>query len=265
MSGATSHRPRRRFGQNFLSDRNIVRRIVAAIDPQPDDTIVEIGPGRGALTFELLERVQRLELIEIDRDLAAALQSQLDMDRVTIHVADALKFDFAASGSMQRVVGNLPYNISSPLLFRLLSYADRIIDIHVMLQREVVERMVAKPGSSEYSRLSVMLSYRFEIQRLFRVPASAFWPQPKVESAFACLRPRPAARLRARDEALFARLVSLAFGQRRKTLRNALAPMATAEVLTAAGIDPRTRGETLSVEQFVTLSDALSAQRPTDN
>jgi 16S rRNA (adenine1518-N6/adenine1519-N6)-dimethyltransferase len=253
-----SGRPRKRFGQNFLVDPNIVRRIIAAIAPRADDVMVEIGPGRGALTYALLEHVEHLHVVEIDRDLAAALAQRGPSERLSVHLGDALEFDFAALGKGLRVVGNLPYNISSPLLFRLLDYAPAIADIHVMLQREVVERMVARPGTADYGRLSVMLAYRFEIERLFRVPPGAFRPQPKVESAFARLRPRPAASPRAKNESLFARVVTLAFGQRRKTLRNALAPLADAERLRAAGIDPSARGETLAVGDFVALADALA-------
>jgi 16S rRNA (adenine1518-N6/adenine1519-N6)-dimethyltransferase len=251
-------RPRKRFGQNFLVDPNIVRRIVAAIDPQPHDRMVEIGPGRGALTHALLDRVELLHVVEIDRDLAAALQQSTRADRLRVHVGDALAFDFAGLGGALRVVGNLPYNISSPILFRLLDFAADIEDVHVMLQREVVARMVAQPGSADYGRLTVMLGYRFVIERLFRVPAGAFWPQPKVESAFARLTPRTAGAPRARDETLFARIVMLAFGQRRKTLRNALATLADPDQLRAADVDPAARGETLSTAQFVGLANALA-------
>ncbi len=256
-------RPRKRFGQNCLVDPNIVRRIVDAIDPKRDDLIVEIGPGRGALTNLLVDRVDHLHVVEIDRDLGAALMERNAAERLSVHVCDALQFDFAALGRPLRVVGNLPYNISSPLLFRLLEFAPTIADIHVMLQREVVDRMTASPGTAEYGRLGVMLGYRFEVTRLFRVPSSAFWPRPQVESAFARLQPRPEGKQRAKDEALLARLVTLAFGQRRKTLRNALAPIADAEELRAAGVDPAARGETLSVTQFVALADALSDRRGT--
>jgi len=199
-----------------------------------------------------------LDVIEIDRDLSAALAERGPADRLRVHSADALKYDFAAAGPRLRVVGNLPYNISSPLLFRLLECANSLLDIHVMLQREVVERMVARPGSADYGRLTVMLGYRFEIERLFLVPPGAFRPQPKVESAFARLRPRAVPEAAARDEAMLARVVTLAFGQRRKTLRNALAPIADADRLRAAGIDPQARGETLSIAQFVMLVNAVS-------
>lgn len=260
----TGHRPRKRFGQNFLIDRSVIERIVLAIDPQPHDHVIEIGPGHGALTRILLEHLPRLDVVEIDRDLAAELMRDYDADRLRVHVADALKFDFSTMGQKMRIVGNLPYNISSPLLFHLLAYADTIVDIHVMLQKEVVDRMVAVPGSADYGRLSVMLGYRFEIERLLRVPGGAFRPQPKVESAFARLRPRAISPWGLDDSGVFARVVSLAFGQRRKTLRNALAPVADESVLKSAGIDPQARGETLSIGQFVALSNAIRASSGED-
>lgn len=253
-SGA--HRPRKRFGQNFLVDRSIVQRIVRAIDPQPKDRMIEIGPGHGVMTYALLDCLERLDVVEIDRDLAAELVRNGPPERLHVHVGDALKYDFSTGGDRLRVVGNLPYNISSPLLFHLLDYSSHILDIHVMLQKEVVDRMVAAPGDSAYGRLTVMLGYRFEIERLIRVPAGAFRPQPKVESAFARLRPRSAPPLKLLDNGFFARVVSLAFGQRRKTLRNAIAPIAGDEVLRSVGIDPQARGETLSIEQFVRLANA---------
>ncbi len=252
------HRARKRFGQNFLVDRRCIQRILDAIDPQPGERVVEIGPGLGALTNALLERVERLEVIEIDRDLAARLAQQHPSSRLRLHTADALRFDYAALGPKLRVVGNLPYNISSPLLFRLIECAQSIVDIHVMLQKEVVDRMIAAPGSRGYGRLTVMLGYRFHVERLFRVSAGAFRPQPKVESAFARLRPRSLPVWCAHDEQLFARIVAAAFGQRRKTLRNALSGVVSEEVLRAAGCDPQARGETLSVEQFVALANAVS-------
>lgn len=256
-----AHRPRKRFGQNFLVDRSTIERIVDAIDPQPQDRVIEIGPGHGALTRALLQRLPRLEVVEIDRDLAAALARDHEAERLRIHVGDALEFDFSAPAGQLRVVGNLPYNISSPILFRLLAYAEGIRDIHVMLQKEVVDRMIAAPGSADYGRLTVMLGHRFEIVRLLRVPAGAFRPQPKVESAFARLTPRADAPWPLDDPALFARVVMLAFGQRRKTLRNALSGVADAAALIGAGIDPQARGETLSIPQFVRLANTLSRAR----
>jgi len=255
------HRPRKRFGQNFLVDRNCIARILAAIDPGPQDRMVEIGPGRGALTSVLTQRLEHLHVIEIDRDLAARLANEYPADRLTLHTGDALKFDFAALGTRLRIVGNLPYNVSTPLLFRLIECCASIVDVHVMLQREVVDRMVAAPGSPDYGRLTVMLGYRFATERLFRVPAGAFYPQPKVESAFARLRPIETPEPRALDERLFARIVTLAFGQRRKTLRNTLAGVAAAVRLATVGIYPQARGETLSIGQFVTLANEVASTR----
>ncbi len=260
MTSTTVHRARRRFGQNFLVDRCYIDRIVAAVDPRPGDVMVEIGPGLGALTRPLLARVDHLHVVEIDRDLAARLRQELPPERVTIHQADALAFDFAALGARLRVVGNLPYNISSPLLFHLASYERRLVDLHVMLQKEVVDRMIAQPGTADYGRLSVMLQVRFRIERLFVVPPGAFRPAPQVESAVARLTPRAAARGDVTDEELFARLVAAAFGQRRKTLRNALRPLCGEDMMKTVGIDPAARGETLSVAEFVALANALAAQ-----
>jgi 16S rRNA (adenine1518-N6/adenine1519-N6)-dimethyltransferase len=259
MSASAGHRARKRFGQNFLVEPSIVRRIVAAIDPRADDRIVEIGPGLGALTAALLERVQRLTAIEIDRDLAARLRAAYPAERLDLQVGDALAFDFSQIGSSLRIVGNLPYNISSPLLFALLDCVTVLRDVHVMLQREVVERMTAAPGGREYGRLTVMLGYRFSIERLFLVPANAFRPRPQVESAFARLVPRDPLPWPATNEVLFRRIVAAAFSQRRKTLRNALSAVVREEAMRAVGIDPQARAETLSVMQFVALANALAA------
>lgn len=253
------HHARRRFGQNFLADGHYVARIADAIAPQPGDNLVEIGPGFGALTRPLLERTGRLTAIEIDRDLAARLTAEFAPDRLVLHVADALAFDFAALGERLRVVGNLPYNISTPLLFHLAHYEARLVDLHLMLQKEVVARMTAAPATPDYGRLSVMLQVRFAVTRLFVVPAGAFRPMPKVESAVVRLVPLGEARPAIADEPLFARIVVAAFGQRRKTLRNALAGICDAAALAAAGIDPAARGETLSIADFVRLANSLGA------
>ena len=255
------HRPRKRFGQNFLADPNYVARIVGAVDPQRGDNIVEIGPGLGALTGDLIARAGTIAAIEIDRDLAARLSGRFDPAQLRLFEADALAFDFAPLGPRLRVVGNLPYNVSSPLLFRLASYDAQLRDMHVMLQREVVARMTARPATPDYGRLTVMLQARFAVTRLFTVPAGAFQPAPKVESAVARLVPLGDARPAIADEALFARIVAAAFGQRRKTLRNALASVADADVLRHAEIDPSARGETLSVADFVRLAHALGSER----
>lgn len=225
------------------------------------DHVVEIGPGLGALTEPLVESLQRLDVIEIDRDLAARLIERYSAERVTVHVGDALEFDFGALGSDLRVVGNLPYNISSPLLFHLAAFAPRLRDGHFMLQKEVVDRMAAAPNSKVYGRLSVMLQYRFEIEKLFNVPAGAFRPAPKVDSAFVCMRPYRTLPAAAVDENVFAALVGKAFTQRRKTLRNAVAEFVSAEELRALGIDPQLRPENLAVEAFVRVANAVSARR----
>jgi 16S rRNA (adenine1518-N6/adenine1519-N6)-dimethyltransferase len=252
------HTPRKRFGQNFLVDRRYVERIVDAVDPRPGDNLVEIGPGLAALTTHLIERAGRLAAIEIDRDLAAALRTQYAPGALTLHEADALEFDFASLGPGLRVIGNLPYNISSPLLFHLASFEAQLRDVHVMLQKEVVARMTAVPGTADYGRLTVMLQVRFAVTRLFTVPAGAFRPAPKVESAVARLVPLGLQAPALEDAALFARIVAAAFGQRRKTLRNALLAITDAAGIQAAGIDSGARGETLGVGDFVRLANQLA-------
>lgn len=254
------HIARKRFGQNFLVSPGIVAKIVDAIDPQPGDKLVEIGPGLGALTAPLLERLDHLHVVEIDRDLVARLRGRFPPEKLTIHEGDALKFDFARLGEDLRVVGNLPYNISTPLLFHLAQHAARMRDMHFMLQREVVERMVAAPGGAEYGRLSVMLQYRFDMERLFIVPAGAFNPAPKVESAIVRMLPRPAAALHARDEDMFARVVMAAFSQRRKMLRNTLRELVGEEELAAMGIAPTRRAEEIEVGDYVRVAN-LCAER----
>jgi 16S rRNA (adenine1518-N6/adenine1519-N6)-dimethyltransferase len=253
------HRPRRRFGQNFLVDRGVVARLIGAIDPRAGDRMVEIGPGLGALTEKLLEHLGVLDVVEIDRDLAAALATRFPPERLRIHQADALAFDFSALGPDLRVVGNLPYNISSPLLFQLAGIAGCLRDCHFMLQREVVDRIAAAPGGRVYGRLSVMLQYRFHVERLLGVPAGAFRPAPKVESAFLRLVPHRPLPSTARDERVFAEVVARSFGQRRKTLRNALREMIGADELAALGVDPGRRAETLPVEAFVRIADRVVA------
>jgi 16S rRNA (adenine1518-N6/adenine1519-N6)-dimethyltransferase len=224
----------------------VIRRIIEAIAPAAEDFIVEIGPGQGVLTLPLAERVGQLEVIEIDRDLAAALPG----DRIKVHVADALEFDFGVFPRGVRVVGNLPYNISTPMLFHLARYADRVRDMHFMLQLEVVERMVAKPSTPEYGRLSVMLQTRFMMQKLFRVAPGAFRPPPKVDSAV--VRMRPLRGPLGCDAQRLEVLVRQAFSARRKTLRNAL-PLGPGD-FAALGIDPRLRPENLSPEDYVRIA-----------
>ena len=252
-----THVPRKRYGQHFLHDRGVIAKIVAAVDPQPGDAIVEVGPGTGALTGPLLDRVTRLEAIEIDRDLAARLEAE--HPRLALHRGDVLRFDFARLPDRLRVVGNLPYNVSTPLLFRLVEVADRLRDAHLMLQKEVVDRMVAAPSTSEYGRLSVMLQYRFEMRKLFDVKPGAFRPPPKVDSAVVRLVPKPAAALVARDRATLARVVTAAFTKRRKQLRNALAGVVDEDGLRALGIDPRLRPENLGIPQYVAIANAVGS------
>ena len=235
---------RKRFGQHFLHDPRILAKIVAAIDPKPQDSIVEIGPGEGALTARLLERVERLGVIEIDRDLAARLAARFPPDALAIHCADALRFDFAVFPPGMRLVGNLPYNISTPLLFHFAQYADRVLDMHFMLQEEVVDRMVAAPSTPAYGRLSVSLQARFSMRKLFIVPRGAFKPPPRVESAVVRLEPLADGLLIDED------MLRRAFSARRKTLRNALPGVDFA----AAGIDPGLRPENLSPADYARLS-----------
>ena len=254
------HVPRKRFGQNFLADAHYVDRIVAAIDPRPGDALVEIGPGLGAITGRLIQRAGHLTAIEIDRDLAARLREAFTPDRLTLVEGDALRFDFTTLGHALRIVGNLPYNISSPLLFHLASQLASIADLHVMLQKEVVDRMTALPATPDYGRLSVMLQAQFAIERLFVVPPGAFRPAPKIDSAVARLVPLRARAPEIVDRDRFARLVTAAFTQRRKTLRNALAAEVDVATLERAGIDPGARGETLAVADFVRLANGVASR-----
>jgi 16S rRNA (adenine1518-N6/adenine1519-N6)-dimethyltransferase len=251
------HRARKRFSQNFLHDAHYIERIVAAIDPRPGERIVEIGPGLAALTEPLIARAGRISAVEIDRDLAERLRGRF-ATALDLIEADALTLDWPALAGSDprplRIVGNLPYHISTPLLFALLPAAAAVRDQHFMLQKEVVDRMAAAPGSADYGRLSVMLQFRYEVARLFVVPAGAFSPPPQVQSAIVRLVPRPAASLPPVDAERFGRVVTAAFGQRRKTLRNALAALLDAAAISAAGVDPGARAETLSVEQFVALA-----------
>lgn len=255
------HRARKRFGQNFLSDPNIIRKIIDAIRPLRDDVMVEIGPGLGAMTEPLLERLAHLHVVEIDRDLIARLHQRWPAERLTVHEGDALKFDFATLGAPLRVVGNLPYNISTPLLFHLAGFAAQVRDMTFMLQKEVVMRMVAEAGSDDYGRLSVMLQYRFRMGRLFDVPPGAFRPAPKVMSSIVRLIPLPAEQLHADDEEVLAEVVAAAFGQRRKTLRNTLNGLLDAAGFDALGIDSGLRAERLTVDDYVAIANYVAAQR----
>ena len=254
----TEHHARKRFGQNFLSDPNIIRKIVDAIRPAVGDTIVEIGPGLAAMTDPLVERLGHMHVVEIDRDLIARLKERYTPERLTIHEGDALKFDFGTLGAPLRVVGNLPYNISTPLLFHLASFAESVTDMTFMLQKEVVMRMVAEPGTEEYGRLSVMLQYRFRMARLFDVPPGAFRPAPKVTSSIVRMVPLAPEQLGADDEELLGRIVAAAFGQRRKTLRNTLRDFLDEQDFAALGVDPGLRGERLSVTDYVNIANHVA-------
>ena len=268
MKSVRRHVARKRFGQNFLVDESVTAAIVRAIAPRGEDSMVEIGPGLGALTMPLIDaRRQReiatarqpLHVIELDRDLAARLRQRFASDELMVYEADALGFDFSQFASDthagMRVVGNLPYNISSPLLFHLADFTDAIIDQHFMLQKEVIDRMVAEPGTSAYGRLSVMLQVRYRMEALFDVPPAAFEPAPKVTSALVRMVPRSDAGIV--DFSLFARLVGMAFSQRRKMLRNSLKDH-VAE-LEAIGIAPTARAEEIAPETYVALANRLVA------
>lgn len=255
------HQARKRFGQHFLRDANVIHRILQAVRPLPDQLIVEIGPGLGAITRPLLEAAGRLEVIELDRDLIPHLQRLCQgMGELHIHNVDALEFDFLQLCQDERplrLVGNLPYNISTPLLFHLLNQAHQIRDMHFMLQKEVVERMAAAPGHSAYGRLSVMLQQRCRVEPLFEIGSQAFRPPPKVESAFLRLIPYQQPPIDVHDQHRFQELVRLAFSQRRKTLRNSLRQLLSAKAIEAAGIDPGARPEILTVAEFARLSNCL--------
>lgn len=254
-----THIPRKRFGQNFLHDPGVIHKIIAAIRPQPGQDLVEIGPGQGAITLPLLKACGRLQAVELDRDLLAPLQAAAaDVGELILHNRDALRTDFCAlrrGDQRLRVVGNLPYNISTPLLFHLLDQAGCIEDMHFMLQKEVVERMAAGPGTGDYGRLSVMLQFRCAVLPLFGIGPGAFRPPPKVESAFVRLIPHRTPPVRVQDEALFTRIVQQAFGQRRKTLRNTLKGLLDNEDFAALNIDPQIRAEQLDLATFARLAN----------
>lgn len=263
------HRPRKRFGQNFLHDPGSIRRILSAVDPRPGQHLVEIGPGQGAITEGLLRAAGSLDVVELDRDLVGPLQDRLGaLGALRIHNADALQFDLCAlrstrdpsgdSGAL-RIVGNLPYNISTPLLFRFLDQARCIEDLHLMLQKEVVDRICADPGSKTYGRLSVMVQTWCRAERLLVIGPGAFSPPPKVDSAVVRLVPHRPPRCPVVDTALHAHLVAAAFAQRRKTLRNSLRGQIEPTLLIACGIDPSARAETVAVCDYARLANAASA------
>lgn len=253
------HRPRRRFAQHFLIAPEVVDGMIAAIAPRPGDVIVEIGPGRGALTDPLAGFDIQLHAIEFDRDLVAGLRARFSaIGKVTIHEADALEFDYSSIGGSIRIVGNLPYNISTPLLFHLVRYRSQIRDLHFMLQKEVVDRMVATPGGKDYGRLTIMLGSYMEMLPLFEVPPTAFSPPPKVNSAIVRMRPLAADHYEIADAGRLSGVVSAAFSKRRKTLHNALKGVADDKLLRSAGMDPDLRPEQIPVARWIQLANLLT-------
>lgn len=258
MKMATHHVPRKRFGQHFLHDPAVIHNIINAIAPRATDHMVEIGPGQGALTYPLLEKLDTLHVVEIDRDLVAHLQAQ-GIEKLRIHNVDALRFDFCslADGHKLRVVGNLPYNISTPILFHLLKQLECIEDMYFMLQKEVVERMIAAPGSRDYGRLSIMIQYRCQVESLFNIGPGAFKPPPRVDSSIVRLTPHSRAPVQIKDERLFEKMVTQAFSARRKTLRNALKNLLEPAQILACDIDPGLRPEQLSLQQFACLCNQV--------
>lgn len=253
------HQARKRFGQHFLTDQSVLSNLIGEMRPRPDDTLVEIGPGLGALTFWLLKAVNHLQVIEIDRDLAEKLRTGAWKDKLTVHEVDVLKFDFNQLLAPFRVVGNLPYNISSPILFALLDVADKVIDQHFMLQKEVIDRMVAAPKTSDYGRLSVMLQAYYDMDHLFDVPPECFDPPPRVMSAIVRMVPKPANEREKIPGDMFSRVVSTAFSQRRKMLRNTWADVVPESVAAQAGIALTARAEEIASAQFVHVAQMLAA------
>jgi len=253
-----NHRPRKSLGQHFLHDRQVIGRILTAIDPRPGERFVEIGPGRGALTLPLLEVPVELDVVELDRELAAALARDLARPGFRVHHADALKFDYRQLGAPPRglrLAANLPYNISTPLLFHLLDQQETFRDLHVMLQREVVERMTAQPGTAEYGRLTVALAARCRVEKLFIVRPGSFTPPPQVDSAVARLIPDAALAARIADPAAFDRVLARAFSMRRKRLANALKGLLDTAGITACGVDPGCRPGDVPPEAWIRLAN----------
>ncbi len=266
MMDSFSHRARKRFGQNFLTDESIIHHLLRQIHALPGQRVIEIGPGRGALTDGLLASGADVRVIELDRDLIPILRSRFEADypALVIHQADALQFDFnqlASPEKQLRIVGNLPYNISTPLIFHLLEFRDHISDMHFMLQKEVVDRMTASPGEKDWGRLGIMTQYHCQAQMLFEVPPESFDPVPKVDSAIVRLIPHRQLPHLATDAATLDQVVKLAFQQRRKTLRNALRNLFDAETLSMLGIDPVLRPENLSLADYVMLANFLHRQQ----
>lgn len=261
-SPTDQHQARKRFGQNFLHDPAVVQRLVAAIAPRPEEVVLEIGPGLGVLTAPLLEKGCTVHAVELDRDLCDRLTDRFGhLERFHLHQGDALKFDLATLGELGklRVVGNLPYNISTPLLFHLIKQTERIADMHFMLQLEVMQRLTAEAGSKAYGRLGIMVQLDCETEYLFKVGPGAFRPAPKVTSAFLRVRPRAAAAAQVHDRRRFADLIQRLFSHRRKTLRSILKGQLTAETIADLGIDPGSRPERLSLQELVMLSNSMGA------
>ncbi len=261
-----NHQARKRFGQNFLHDQNIINKIIRAINPKTSQNIVEIGPGQGALSYPLLDTLGQLNAVEIDRDLIQLLNQQsTEHGKLIIHEGDALKFDFqqlVQADNKLRLVGNLPYNISTPLIFHLLNFLDNIEDMHFMLQKEVVQRMSAEPNTKTFGRLSVMLQWYCDVDYLFDIPPNAFTPPPKVVSSLVRLRPKTEPLTKLNSPQQFSRLVNRVFQQRRKTLRNTLKDYLTEDNIQALGIAPTARPETLSLLDFAALSNAIKGNMP---
>jgi 16S rRNA (adenine1518-N6/adenine1519-N6)-dimethyltransferase len=253
--------PRKRFGQHFLHDQAVIASIVTAIAPQPDEHVVEIGPGLGALTLPLLKQIPTMDVIEIDRDAIRELRGKTTADALRIHEADVLKFDIGSLRREQtlRLVGNLPYNISTPLLFHLIAQRHHIRDMHFMLQKEVVDRMAAQPDTAAYGRLTIMLAPWVRVESLFDIGPGAFRPPPRVISSVARLTPHQHAPFTIVNQNIFAQVVAAAFAQRRKTLRNAVKQLLPEAAIERAGIDPNARGETLSPAQFAALAAQYTA------
>ena len=261
MSDKPSHRARKRFGQHFLVDQIVVQEIVNAVAITDTDHIVEIGPGLGIMTEAMLPMARYLDAVELDRDLVSKLNQSLPLGNFAIHSADALKFEFCLLVKQQeklRIVGNLPYNISTPLIFHLLQQVECIEDMHFMLQKEVVERLAASPGHGSYGKLSVMVQYHCRVEKLFDVAPDAFSPPPKVESSVVRMNPYRKPPVEIHDKQVFEDVVATAFAQRRKTLRNNLKSLIDAEQMQANGIDPGRRAETLTLQEFATLSNIVS-------
>lgn len=250
------HTPRKRFGQNFLQDQSIIHKIIECINPLPEQQFVEIGPGLAALTKPLIEKLSHIDVVELDRDIVIFLQENFTPNQLTIHQGDALKFDFAMNNKPIRVVGNLPYNISTPIMFYLSQFPN-IQNMVFMLQKEVVERICAKPNNRDYGKLSIMLQYKYKCRYLLDVPPESFYPAPKVDSSIVSLTPRNDYDWHAVNEDKLSTVVSKAFSQRRKTISNSLKELFSSEQLIAAGIEPQLRPENIELEKYIILSQLI--------